>query len=77
MKEFLLDNEEVAAEAGDEAAEEELWASGGIHRSYIGRATQGHFKASAGIGPVAVTNNDQPVLDVHAHWDGPIWWSCT
>jgi hypothetical protein len=54
-----------------------LWASGAIGTSYVGRATQGHYKATAGIGPVSVTNNDYPILDIHVHWDGRIWWSCS
>lgn len=54
-----------------------LWPSGGIGQSYIGRATQGHYSATASVAGVTVGNNDYPVLNVHVHWDGGVWWQCS
>lgn len=54
-----------------------LWASGGIGTSYIGRATQGKFRVSIGVGGFPAGRTMYPVQDVHVHGDGHVWHDCS
>jgi hypothetical protein len=43
---------------------------------YIGRATQGTFKVSVGVGGFPFNRTMLPILDVHVHGNGRIWHQC-
>jgi hypothetical protein len=54
-----------------------LWPSGGLYTSYIGRATQGKFRVSIGVGGFPAGRTMYPVQDVHVHGDGHVWHDCS
>lgn len=53
-----------------------LWASGALNSEYIGRATQGTFKVSVGVGGFPFNRTMLPILDVHVHGNGHVWHQC-
>lgn len=54
-----------------------LWPSGGIGTTYIGRATQGKFRVSIGVGGFPAGRTMYPVQDMHVHGDGHVWHECS